>query len=519
MTAHCRKLFLVLAMFSWVPIQAQQLLGTYTVNYRWNTGGCSFSDTNPYHCAGSPGPIYVTSAPGKYKAVVTRLGPNPNGLARMWDGDSSKGTVYELPQGANVSFDHTFGQIVLYYWDWAPEDNPTDVWTEVQLYRVGSLAPPTISSLSPSSATAGGTGFTLGVTGSGLVSGSTVRWNGSALTTTFVSSTQLNAAVPAAQIGSAGNATITVANPDGSVSNSVTFTVTEPTPIISSLSPPSVTAGGSGFTLTVTGGSFLSGATVRWTGSSLTTTYVSTTVLTAAVPAALILAAGNAAIMVANPGGATSAPMTFTISAPAAPTITGLNPSSVTAGGAGFTLGVTGTGFVSGSTVRWNGSALTTAFLSSTQLNAAVPAAQIATAGNLIIRVINPDGTVSNSWILTITEPPPTLLGTYQISYRTNTAGCSFSDPNPYHCVGSPGPIYLTAAPGKYKVVVTRLGPNPNGLARMWDGDSSKGTVYELPQVHPAGASTDWNVVFTGVASVNATPAAAAGPLFVTRCV
>ena len=35
-------------------------------------------------------------------------------------------------------------------------------------------------------------------------------------------------------------------------------------------------------------------------------------------------------------------------------------------------------------------------------------------------------------------------------------------------------------------------------------------------QVHPAGASTDWNVVFTGVASVNTTPAAAAGPLFVT---
>jgi hypothetical protein len=40
-----------------------------------------------------------------------------------------------------------------------------------------------------------------------------------------------------------------------------------------------------------------------------------------------------------------------------------------------------------------------------------------------------------------------------------------------------------------------------------------------IVQVHPAGASTDWNVVFTGVASVNPTPAAAAGPLFVTVCV
>jgi len=38
-------------------------------------------------------------------------------------------------------------------------------------------------------------------------------------------------------------------------------------------------------------------------------------------------------------------------------------------------------------------------------------------------------------------------------------------------------------------------------------------------QVQPAGADTDWNVVFVGVASVKLTPVAAAGPLFVTFCV
>jgi hypothetical protein len=35
-------------------------------------------------------------------------------------------------------------------------------------------------------------------------------------------------------------------------------------------------------------------------------------------------------------------------------------------------------------------------------------------------------------------------------------------------------------------------------------------------QVHPAGAKTDWNVVFGGVASVKLAFVAAAGPLFVT---
>jgi len=38
-------------------------------------------------------------------------------------------------------------------------------------------------------------------------------------------------------------------------------------------------------------------------------------------------------------------------------------------------------------------------------------------------------------------------------------------------------------------------------------------------QVHPAGASTDWNVVFAGVAWVNETLAADAGPLLVSVCV
>ena len=37
--------------------------------------------------------------------------------------------------------------------------------------------------------------------------------------------------------------------------------------------------------------------------------------------------------------------------------------------------------------------------------------------------------------------------------------------------------------------------------------------------VHPAGATTDWNVVFRGVASVKFAFVAATGPLFVTVCV
>src|SRR5207249_3013407 len=86
---------------------------------------------------------------------------------------------------------------------------------------------PTISSLSPPSALAGGQGFNLTVNGSNFVSGSVVRWNGANRTTTFVSASQIAASIPASDISSAGAATVTVFNPSpgGGTSNSQTFNI------------------------------------------------------------------------------------------------------------------------------------------------------------------------------------------------------------------------------------------------------------------------------------------------------
>ena len=76
----------------------------------------------------------------------------------------------------------------------------------------GTAAAPTLTTLSPSSAAAGGPAFTLTVNGSNFVNGSVVSWNGANRTTTFVSATQLTAAIPAADIAAAGSASVTVQN-------------------------------------------------------------------------------------------------------------------------------------------------------------------------------------------------------------------------------------------------------------------------------------------------------------------
>ncbi|HLV82044.1 MAG TPA: IPT/TIG domain-containing protein, partial [Chthonomonadaceae bacterium] len=176
---------------------------------------------------------------------------------------------------------------------------------------------PAISNISPASATAGGASFTLTVVGSKFVSSSTVNWNGTALMTTYVSASKLTASVPAAAIATAGTASVTVVNPapGGGTSNVVSFTIhsSGTAPVLSSISPTSINAGGPGFTLIAKGSSFASNSSVNWNGTALTTTYVSATQLKASVPAADIASAGTAKITVSTPGAGTSASKSFTV--------------------------------------------------------------------------------------------------------------------------------------------------------------------------------------------------------------
>jgi uncharacterized protein (TIGR03437 family) len=108
---------------------------------------------------------------------------------------------------------------------------------DLEITVSAGTAPPVISGLSPNSATVGSPGFTLTVSGSGFVNGSTVQWNGSALGTTYVSGSQLNASVLASQIANLGNATVTITNPGGAVSNSLAFTINVATLSITTGSP------------------------------------------------------------------------------------------------------------------------------------------------------------------------------------------------------------------------------------------------------------------------------------------
>jgi len=259
---------------------------------------------------------------------------------------------------------------------------------------------------------AGGPGFTLTVTGTAFVSGATVSLGSTQLATTFVSATQVTAAVPASSIATAATVQVSLTNPSGQISNSAALTITVPAPTITSISPSSVTAGGPAFTLTVVGTNFLSGVTVSLNGTALNTTFGSATQVTAAVPANLIAQAGTAQITAANTAGPASNAVPLTI-APAGPSITSIAPTSARVGDPTFILMVTGTGFVQASVVQWDGTPLSTTFVSATQLTASIAASRLVLPASASVTVANPgpNGTtlLSNAVTFTINPVTPSI--------------------------------------------------------------------------------------------------------------
>ena len=225
------------------------------------------------------------------------------------------------------------------------------------------------------------------------------------------------------------------------------FTVHNPAPSISALSPNSAGVGTAGFTLTITGSNILSGAVVRVNGTDRSTSFVDGTQLTAEIPASDLATAGILVITVTNPGasGGTSNALNLTVNNPV-PAVSDLSPENVEAGGTAFMLTVNGSNFVSSSVVKFNGGNCPTTFVSSTQLTAAFSAADIGQAGTYPVSVDNPapGGGASNSMMLTVNNPAPAVAGISPAtvlvgggSFNLNVNGSGFVEGSVVHIGGS----------------------------------------------------------------------------------
>jgi hypothetical protein len=387
-----------------------------------------------------------------------------------------------------------------------------------------SIAVPT-----PPSALVGAPDTKLVVTGTDFGATSTIAFNGTELTTTVVSESSLSATIPASMLSAVGSFPVTVKTPTaeggGGISSSIAFTVSNPSVQLSGISPITVTAGAPSFTLTLDGTGFLAGSSVSLNGTQLTSNFVNATKLTASVPTALVQSVGDLPVVVTNPlpGGGVSVPRLLSV-VYAIPTTSSLAPATALAGDSPATITIGGSGFYPASQVTFNNAAAATTYVNPTQLRATITAAQLAAAGAVAVRVVNPApaGGVSAAQDFQVNNPAPQIasvvpatpafvgIGATQVTVngtrfvgtstlRVNNAALLTSFVNSTQLTATV-PASAFAGPGNLQFTVVNPGPGggTSSAVTLAVGCNTAGVDYPLRTLNVAqSVSTNFRVANT----------------------
>jgi hypothetical protein len=159
-------------------------------------------------------------ADGRFSATVSIVsdatGGNPTASVKL-EG-TGKGVVPTATSTATATSTPTATSTC------TPTPTPTATPTPTPTPTATPLPPPSITTLNPGSALGGSGDFNVAVIGHNFTPNSTVGWNGAALFTSYISSTELTARVPIGDASSIGVRFVTVASEGGS-SKPFTFLV------------------------------------------------------------------------------------------------------------------------------------------------------------------------------------------------------------------------------------------------------------------------------------------------------
>jgi uncharacterized protein (TIGR03437 family) len=354
------------------------------------TGQVLFSDGNNldiYTPVGNPDPTWaptIATAPTvvQPRQTYTITGTQFNGLSQAvgYGDDFQAVTNYPLVRIVNTATGHVFycrtqhhstmgvatgAALVSTQFDVPPsvETGPSTLvvvangiasnpWSLIVTTNSTPPPLPSITSLNPSSATAAGAAFKLIVNGTGFLFGAALQWNGSPLSTTFVSAMQLTASVAANLIAGIGSAGIVAVNPGGAASNTVTLPINAPL--------PSITKGGVGplysSSTTIQPGEWVSiygtnlaSSTVTWNGNF--PTLLGGTSVTINGKAAYLLYVSPGQIDLQAPDDTANGTVAVVVT-----TASGSTTSTVTLGQFGPSFSLLDTKHVAGIILRSNGS-------------------------------------------------------------------------------------------------------------------------------------------------------------------
>ncbi len=245
---------------------------------------------------------------------------------------SSAGTAFQITTGGTLTTLYSFASLSGGWHPYAAliqgqDGNLYGTAFDHGEYGLGTLFSMDIAlilvSLSPSIANAAGPAFAVTLDGGGFTSDCTVNWSGTALTTLYVSSTQLEAAVPASLIANVGTAYISIVNGNGETSNSQPFNVLRTTVKLSSAKLTKDSMGNYTARISLQNIGYLTASDVSITQATLGATSTSTT-----LPASVgsIAASKTGLISLSFPSTAGSSGTTPTL------TVTGVFPNGTFTG-------------------------------------------------------------------------------------------------------------------------------------------------------------------------------------------
>ena len=280
--------------------------------------------------------------------------------------------------------------------------------------------------------------FTITLTGSHFAPTAVAYMGATALTTTYVSSTQLMAAGTATP-ALAGTQVITVHNPDPGASISAGVNLVVAGNVVVTVAPKTATlrtGAQQQFTATVTGA--LNPA-VTWTVNTIAggNSTVGTISATGMYTAPLIVPTANTVTVTATSVEDTTKSDSATVTLQnAIPVITGITPAIFTANTLSD-LTVNGTGFTPGSIVNFGAVPFSTTFVAPTQL-IATGTPTLAQVGTVAVTVVNPNPGGSTSAPYTVQVVGPNSNIAVVVSPKTVTLGAGNVQPFQATVTGTP---------------------------------------------------------------------------------
>jgi len=315
-------------------------------------------------------------------------------------------------------------------------NTPLIVYSAPVVLPPGPIAP-TISTILPASVVASDEPFTVSIFGSNYLPSSSVIVTTAGIsrlsptTTNVISVGRIDAVIPGFARVSPRTLTITVTNNTAAPTTNARITVTPaPQPTLTSITPSSTTASGQPFRAVLTGTNFFRTSSQVFVTDSADRFTLPARVLAATtasqavieIPAELNITRATNIVSFVN-GDGQSAQLRLPVGNGPAPFISGITPTSTTAGVSGLTLTIRGVNFFRGARILFADREITPAVLTATSAVLQIPADLLVNPGFPRVQIINGDGQNFGVAFAIITPvplgPPPVITS---VTPNTTTA-------------------------------------------------------------------------------------------------